>query len=80
MPARYRGVVVRRNEAGLFEGLARPDKGPRKSSDIDEALGELGPGEAIVDVTGAHANWGQDSRSMMVTFATPPPSHIVCRP
>ena len=50
-PESYRGVVVRKDEVGMFEGVATRDKDPRKSLHVDEVpTPELGPGEAIVAV------------------------------
>ena len=58
VPASYRGVVVRKDETTMFEGLATRDKDPRKSLHIDEvATPELGPGEAIVAVMASSINY-----------------------
>ncbi len=58
VPASYRGVVVRKDEAGMFEGLPSREKDPRKSLHIDEvATPELGPGEAIVAVMASSVNY-----------------------
>jgi crotonyl-CoA reductase len=58
VPASYRGVVVRKDEAGMFEGLASREKDPRTSLHIDEvATPELGPGEAIVAVMASSVNY-----------------------
>ncbi|HEX4018116.1 MAG TPA: crotonyl-CoA carboxylase/reductase [Frankiaceae bacterium] len=58
VPASYRGVVVRKDETGMFEGLESRDKDPRKSLHIDEvATPELGPGEAIVAVMASSINY-----------------------
>ena len=44
-PESYRGITVRKDEAGMFEGLASADKDPRKSLHLDEVpTPELGPG------------------------------------
>src|SRR4051812_47968991 len=58
IPESYRGVVVRKDEVGMFEGLASRDKDPRKSLHVDEvATPELGPGEAIVAVMASSVNF-----------------------
>ena len=45
VPESYRGLVVRKDEQGMFEGLATRDKDPRMSLHLDEvATPELGPG------------------------------------
>ncbi|MDQ3422218.1 MAG: crotonyl-CoA carboxylase/reductase, partial [Actinomycetota bacterium] len=44
VPDSYRGVVVRKSEQAMFEGVARQDKDPRKSLHLDEVpTPELGP-------------------------------------
>ncbi len=58
VPASYRGVVVRKDETAMFDGLASRDKDPRKSLHIDEVpTPELGPGEAIVAVMASSVNY-----------------------
>ncbi|MGZ6827365.1 MAG: crotonyl-CoA carboxylase/reductase, partial [Mycobacteriales bacterium] len=58
VPESYKGVVVRKSEVGMFEGLATRDKDPRKSLHVDEvATPELGPGEAIVAVMASSVNF-----------------------
>ncbi len=58
VPDTYRGVVVRKDETTMFDGLASRDKDPRKSLHIDEvATPELGPGEAIVAVMASSVNY-----------------------
>ena len=58
VPESYRGVVVRKDEQGMFEGVATRDKDPRKSLHVDEvATPELGPGEAIVAVMASSVNF-----------------------
>src|SRR3954469_19544511 len=58
VPESYRGVVVRKDEQGMFEGLATRDKDPRKSLHVDEvATPGLGPGEAIVAVMASSVNF-----------------------
>jgi crotonyl-CoA reductase len=58
VPASYRGVVVRKDETSMFEGLKSRDKDPRASLHIDDvATPELGPGEAIVAVMASSINY-----------------------
>ena len=58
VPESYRGVVVRKDEVDMFEGLAARDKDPRKSLHLDEvATPELGPGEALVAVMASSINF-----------------------
>jgi len=58
LPGSYRGVTVRKDEAGMFEGLASHDKDPRESLHVDEVpLPELGPGEAYVAVMASAINY-----------------------
>jgi crotonyl-CoA reductase len=58
IPASYRGVVVRREDEGMFDGLASRDKDPRKSLRImDVPTPELGPGEALIAVMASAVNY-----------------------
>jgi len=58
VPATYQGMVVRKDEVGMFEGLASRDKDPRKSLHLQEVpTPELGPGEAIVAVMASAINY-----------------------
>jgi crotonyl-CoA reductase len=58
LPESYRGVVVRKAEQDMFEGLDPKDKDPRRSLHVDEvATPELGPGEAIVAVMASSVNY-----------------------
>jgi crotonyl-CoA reductase len=58
VPKSYFGVVVRKDEQGMFEGVATPDKDPRKSLHVNEvATPELGPSEAIVAVMASSVNF-----------------------
>jgi len=58
VPASYRGVVVRKDEVGMFDGLPSRDKDPRQSLHVDEVpTPELGPGEAIVAVMASSVNF-----------------------
>jgi crotonyl-CoA reductase len=58
VPESYRGVVVRAEDATMFDGLAHRDKDPRKSLQVQEVpTPELGPGEAIVAVMASAINY-----------------------
>jgi crotonyl-CoA reductase len=58
IPESYRGIVVRKDEENMFEGMAAKDKDPRKSLHLDEvATPELGPGEALVAVMASAVNY-----------------------
>jgi len=58
VPKTYRGIVVRKDEQAMFEGLASRDKDPRKSLHLDEVpTPELGPGEAVVAVMASSVNF-----------------------
>ncbi len=58
VPESYRGVVVRKDEVAMFEGLASRDKDPRRSLHLDEVpTPELGPGEALVAVMASSINF-----------------------
>jgi len=58
VPESYRGVVVRKDEQDMFEGLVSRDKDPRKSLHLQEVpTPELGPGEALVAVMASSINF-----------------------
>jgi crotonyl-CoA reductase len=58
VPERYCGVVVRKDEVGMFEGLPAAAKDPRKSLHLEEVpTPELGPGEALVAVMASAVNY-----------------------
>src|SRR5215217_2588155 len=58
VPESYRGVVVRAEEAGMFDGLAAEDKDPRKALHVqDVPTPQLGPGEALVAVMASAINY-----------------------
>ncbi|MFG2036680.1 crotonyl-CoA carboxylase/reductase [Dactylosporangium sp. NPDC048998] len=58
VPASYRGVVVRADEADMFDGLTTRDKDPRKSLHVQEVpTPEVGPGEALIAVMGSAVNY-----------------------
>jgi crotonyl-CoA reductase len=58
VPDRYRGVVVRADEATMFEGMPTRDKDPRKALRVEDVpTPELGPGEALVAVMASAINY-----------------------
>ncbi len=58
VPASYRGVVVRKDEVAMFDGLSTRDRDPRRSLHLDEVpTPELGPGEALVAVMASAINY-----------------------
>jgi crotonyl-CoA reductase len=58
IPESYRAALVRKDEVGLFEGMASADKDPRKSTHIEEvATPELAPDEAYVAVMASAINF-----------------------
>src|SRR3954454_12867465 len=49
IPESYRAAFVKKDEAGVFEGMESADKDPRKSLHVDEvATPELAPDEVFV--------------------------------
>ena len=58
LPESYRAVVVRREDAAMFEGLRSEDKDPRKSLHVqDVALPDLAPDEAYVAMMASSINF-----------------------
>ena len=58
MPSSYRAAYVRRQDQGMFEGLASEDKDPRLSLKVGEVeLPELAPDEAYVAVMASSINF-----------------------
>jgi crotonyl-CoA reductase len=58
VPDSYRGVVVRADEATMFDGIPTRDRDPRKSLHVQEVpTPQLGPGEAIVAVMASAINY-----------------------
>jgi len=58
VPERYRGMVVRADEAEMFAGLTTRDKDPRKSLHLQEVpTPEVGPGEALIAVMASAINY-----------------------
>jgi crotonyl-CoA reductase len=58
LPEAYRAVVVRKDEQDMFEGVASPDKDPRRSLHVqDVPLPELAPDEVVVAVMASSINF-----------------------
>src|SRR3954464_13254152 len=58
VPESYRGVVVRKDEADMFEGVASRAKDPRRSLHVQEVPPpQGGPGEALVAVMASAINY-----------------------
>jgi crotonyl-CoA reductase len=58
LPERMRAVVVRKDEAGMFEGLAAHEKDPRKSLHVDEVpIPPLAAGEVLIAPMAAALNF-----------------------
>jgi len=71
VPDAYRGVLVRADEVGMFEGLAPQEKDPRKSLHVQEvATPELGPGEALIAVMASAINYNTVWTSIFEPMAT----------
>ncbi|NUT35343.1 MAG: crotonyl-CoA carboxylase/reductase [Hamadaea sp.] len=71
VPDSYRGVVVRADEAAMFDGIATKDKDPRKSLHVQEvATPELGPGEALIAVMASAVNYNTVWTSIFEPMST----------
>ena len=58
VPESYRAALVKRDEAGMFEGLPSEEKDPRNSLHVEEvATPELAPDEAYVAVMASSINF-----------------------
>src|SRR6188508_1126313 len=58
IPESYRACFVRREDTGMFEGIASADKDPRKSLHIGEVpTPELAPDEVFVAVMASSINF-----------------------
>jgi crotonyl-CoA reductase len=58
LPESYRGVTVREDEVGMFDGMSTRDKDPRASLHVDEVpVPEIAPGEALVAVMASAINY-----------------------
>jgi len=71
IPPSYRGMVVRSDETGMFDGLASRDKDPRKSLHLQEVpTPELAPGEALVAVMASAINYNTVWTSIFEPIST----------
>jgi crotonyl-CoA reductase len=71
VPESYRGVIVRADEATMFEGIPLRDKDPRKALHVDEVpTPELGPGEALVAVMASAINYNTVWTSIFEPLST----------
>ncbi len=71
MPTSYRAVTVHKDETDMFEGLATPDKDPRRSLHVEDvALPELGPGEAYIAVMASAINYNTVWTSIFEPMST----------
>jgi crotonyl-CoA reductase len=58
VPETYRGMVVRADEATMFDGIPSADKDPRKSLHAQEVpTPAVGPGEALIAVMASAINY-----------------------
>ncbi|HEX4814565.1 MAG TPA: crotonyl-CoA carboxylase/reductase [Nonomuraea sp.] len=58
LPESYRGLTVRRDEVGMFDGLPTAEKNPERSLHVEHvAVPELGPGETLVAVMASSINY-----------------------
>jgi crotonyl-CoA reductase len=71
LPESYRAVVIRREDAAMFEGLASSEKDPRKSLHVqDVPLPELAPDEAYVAVMASSINFNTVWTSIFEPLST----------
>ena len=71
VPESYRGMVVRKDETAMFDGMATQDKDPRRSLHLDEvATPEVGPGEALVAVMASSINYNTVWTSIFEPMST----------
>ncbi|MGR4884256.1 crotonyl-CoA carboxylase/reductase [Streptomyces sp. LARHCF249] len=71
LPESYRGNVVRKEDTGMFEGMATADKDPRKSLHLqDVPTPEPGPGEALIAVMASAVNYNTVWSSIFEPLAT----------
>jgi crotonyl-CoA reductase len=58
VPDSYRGIAVRADETGMFDGMAIRDRDPRKSLHLQEVpTPQLAPGEALIAVMASAINY-----------------------
>ncbi|MFG2342385.1 crotonyl-CoA carboxylase/reductase, partial [Streptomyces yangpuensis] len=71
VPESYRGIVIRKDEAGMFAGMESADKDPRKSLHLAAVpTPELGPGEALVAVMASSVNYNSVWTSIFEPVST----------
>ncbi|HEV2088437.1 MAG TPA: crotonyl-CoA carboxylase/reductase [Cryptosporangiaceae bacterium] len=71
VPDAYRGVVVRKEEVDLFQGVPTREKDPRLSLHVqDVPTPELGPGEALVAVMASAVNYNTVWTSIFEPMST----------
>jgi crotonyl-CoA reductase len=71
IPDSYRGMVVRADEAGMFDGMPQADRDPRKSLHLQEVpTPPLGPGEALVAVMASAINYNTVWTSIFAPVST----------
>jgi crotonyl-CoA reductase len=71
VPEHYAGIVVRKDEVGMFEGLPPREKDPRKSLHLEEVpTPQIGPGEAIVAVMASAVNYNTVWTSIFEPLST----------
>jgi crotonyl-CoA reductase len=71
LPESYRAAFVRKDEAGMFEGIDSAEKDPRKSLHVDEvALPELAPDECYIAVMASAINFNTVWTSIFEPLST----------
>jgi crotonyl-CoA reductase len=71
VPQSYEGVVVRADEANMFDDLPSGDKDPRKSLRLQEVpTPDLGPGEALIAVMASAINYNTVWTSIFEPIST----------
>ncbi|MCC7075756.1 MAG: crotonyl-CoA carboxylase/reductase [Acidimicrobiia bacterium] len=71
LPDSMRGAIVRRDEVGMFDGMASADKDPRKSVHVEEVpIPPLGPNEVRVAVMASSINYNTVWTSMFEPLPT----------
>ena len=71
LPESYRAAYVRREDVSMFEGVASPDKDPRKSLHVGEvATPDIAPDEAVVAVMASSINFNTVWTSIFEPLST----------
>jgi crotonyl-CoA reductase len=71
IPATYRGVVVRKDDEKMFDGLDHRDKDPRRSLKVmDVPTPGLGPGEVLIAVMASAVNYNTVWTSIFEPIST----------